>query len=78
MHAVHLSVLLKNVKSSHAHTPVAGPHADSVVVGITLTCAVLLFVMTLTAAGYYFVYKSATKTYSWCDLKCARKDVRTY
>ena len=39
---------------------VAVPHADLVVVGITLTCVVLLFLIALTAAGYYFVYKSAT------------------
>ena len=36
------------------------PNADSVVVGITLTCVILLVLMTLTAAGYYFVYKSVT------------------
>ena len=39
---------------------VAVPYADSVVVEITLTCVVLLFLIALTAAGYYFVYRSAT------------------
>ena len=63
MYAVYLPVLLKNFKPN----PTSDPHADSVVVGITLTCVVLLFLITLTAAGYHFVYKSSTvkKAYLW-------------
>ena len=33
-------------------------NTESVVVGMTLTCVILLVLMTLTAAGYHFVYKS--------------------
>ena len=47
-----------HVKFKSLLPAIADPHADSAVVGITLTCSILLFLMPLTAAGYYFVYKS--------------------
>ena len=58
VHATHLHALFKHKSQS---SPLAvGIHADSVVAGITLTCAILLIVMILTVANYYFVYKSDT------------------
>ena len=59
---------------------VAHPYADAVVVGITLTCVILFFLVTLTATGYYFIYKSVTvkKDLLCGDLKCARKDALNY
>ena len=64
---VALGCTVKHLKLLNPPFPHAGPHADSVVVGITLTCVVLLFLIALTAAGNYFVYKSATvkKDYLW-------------
>ena len=72
MHASHLPALLKNLNSVY-----------SAVVGITLTCFILLFLMTFlaAAAGYWFVCKSDTikkdlTVISVCN--CIREEVTNY
>ena len=77
---LHLHAPFKCLKISILPPP--HTHTDSVVVGIILTCVILLFMITLTVWSCCFVYKSDDVKKDLpvviTDLKCSRKDIKHY